>query len=64
MSSPKLAQIPADIAAVADYSAYARERLGEQAWAYLAGGAADELTLQTTAKPSTACACAAGFCRT
>ncbi len=46
MSSPKLTQIPADIAAVADYSAYARERLGEQAWAYLAGGAADELTLQ------------------
>ncbi|MGP9824249.1 alpha-hydroxy acid oxidase [Ectopseudomonas khazarica] len=41
-----LQQIPADIAAVGDYQAYARERMNEQAWAYLAGGAADELTLQ------------------
>ena len=41
-----LHQIPADIAAVGDYQAYARERMSEQAWAYLAGGAADELTLQ------------------
>ncbi|WP_333982700.1 alpha-hydroxy acid oxidase [Ectopseudomonas khazarica] len=41
-----LQQIPADIAAVGDYQAYARERMSEQAWAYLAGGAADELTLQ------------------
>lgn len=42
---PKLQQIPASIAAVADYETYARERMSEQAWAYLAGGAADELTL-------------------
>lgn len=41
-----LQQIPADIAAVGDYQAYARERMSEQAWAYMAGGAADELTLQ------------------
>lgn len=41
-----LQQIPADIAAVGDYQAYARERMSEQAWAYLAGGSADELTLQ------------------
>ncbi|MFG0415940.1 alpha-hydroxy acid oxidase [Pseudomonas sp. zjy_8] len=41
-----LQQIPADIATVGDYQAYARERMSEQAWAYLAGGAADELTLQ------------------
>ncbi|HEX2889244.1 alpha-hydroxy acid oxidase, partial [Vineibacter terrae] len=41
----KLQQIPAAIAAVADYEAFARERVSEQAWAYVAGGAADELTL-------------------
>jgi 4-hydroxymandelate oxidase len=45
MPLPKLQQIPAEIAAVADYEPFARERLSEQAWAYLAGGAADELTL-------------------
>jgi len=43
---PKLQQIPASIAAVADYEAFARERMSEQAWAYMAGGAADELTLR------------------
>lgn len=42
---PKLQQIPAEIAAVADYEPFARERMTPQAWAYLAGGAADELTL-------------------
>lgn len=42
----KLARIPAAIAAVADYEPYARERVTEQAWAYMAGGAADELTLR------------------
>ncbi|ERI53294.1 hypothetical protein N878_16035, partial [Pseudomonas sp. EGD-AK9] len=45
MPLPKLQQIPAEIAALADYERFARERLSEQAWAYLAGGAADELTL-------------------
>ncbi|MBO1075828.1 alpha-hydroxy acid oxidase [Roseomonas marmotae] len=37
--------IPPDIAAVADYEPHARRRMGENAWAYVAGGAADELTL-------------------
>jgi 4-hydroxymandelate oxidase len=45
MPLPKLQQIPAEIAALADYERFARERLSEQAWAYLSGGAADELTL-------------------
>ncbi|WP_330115015.1 alpha-hydroxy acid oxidase [Pseudomonas sp. JS3066] len=39
------AQIPADIAAVSDYEVFARERMTPSAWAYLSGGAADELTL-------------------
>ncbi|GAB3369494.1 alpha-hydroxy acid oxidase [Azotobacter armeniacus] len=43
---PKLQQIPASIAAVADYEPFARERMSELAWAYMAGGAADELTLR------------------
>jgi len=42
----KLQQIPASIAAVADYEPFARERMTEQAWAYASGGAADELTLR------------------
>jgi len=43
---PKLQQIPAEIAAVTDYEAFARARMSESAWAYMAGGAADELTLR------------------
>ncbi|CAD5107969.1 alpha-hydroxy acid oxidase [Zestomonas carbonaria] len=43
---PKLQQIPPSIAAVADYEPFARERMSEQAWAYIAGGSADELTLR------------------
>lgn len=42
---PKLQQIPAEIACVADYEPFARERMTPSAWAYLAGGAADESTL-------------------
>ncbi|MGA6107684.1 alpha-hydroxy acid oxidase [Pseudomonas solani] len=42
---PPLQQIPASIAAVSDYEPFARERMTPQAWAYMAGGAADELTL-------------------
>ena len=42
---PKLTQIPPSVAAVADYEPLARERMSAQAWAYIAGGAADELTL-------------------
>lgn len=43
---PPLEQIPPQIAAVEDYERYARERMSEQAWAYVSGGAADEQTLQ------------------
>ncbi|MBW6398770.1 alpha-hydroxy-acid oxidizing protein [Roseomonas sp. HJA6] len=39
-------QIPADVASLADYERHARGRLSEQAWAYVAGGAADEITLR------------------
>lgn len=42
---PPLQQIPPQIVAVADYEPYACERMSAQAWAYLAGGAADERTL-------------------
>jgi 4-hydroxymandelate oxidase len=37
--------IPPDIAALTDYEPHARRRMGETAWAYVSGGAADELTL-------------------
>jgi 4-hydroxymandelate oxidase len=43
---PPWAQIPPEIASVADYEPWARERLTASAWAYLAGGAGDELTLR------------------
>lgn len=44
-SLPPLAQIPPEITTVADYEPYARERMSPAAWAYISGGAADELTL-------------------
>lgn len=44
--APRLAAIPREIVAAADYEAFARARLDDNAWAYLAGGAADELTLR------------------
>lgn len=37
-----MATIPADVVAVDDYIAYARERLNPQAWAYFSGGVGDE----------------------
>ena len=43
---PPLTSIPADIASLADYEPYARERMSPGAWAYFSGGAADEITLQ------------------
>lgn len=43
---PPLAAIPRDIAAVADYEHFARERMSSQVWAWLTGGAGDELTLR------------------
>lgn len=42
----KLQSIPPSIAAVTDYEPFARERVTEQAWAYVSGGAADEITLR------------------
>lgn len=42
----KLQQIPPEIASLGDYETFARERVSEQAWAYLAGAAGDELTLR------------------
>lgn len=42
--------IPADVAALTDYEPHARRRMGENAWAYIAGGAADELTLRWNAE--------------
>lgn len=48
MTAPlaKLQAIPPSIATVRDYETAARERLTEQAWAYIAGGASDEITLR------------------
>ncbi|MCX7899544.1 MAG: alpha-hydroxy-acid oxidizing protein, partial [Methylocystis sp.] len=43
---PKLERIPSTVASVSDYEPLARERMTEQQWAYLSGGAADEITLQ------------------
>jgi 4-hydroxymandelate oxidase len=41
---PKLERIPREIAALTDYEAFARDRLDDNAWAYLAGAAGDGLT--------------------
>lgn len=43
MSDPT---IPADIVAVTDYEPFARDRLDPGTWAYIAGGVADERTLE------------------
>lgn len=43
---PPLQQVPAQIAAVDDYEAFARERMAPEVWAWLSGGAADELTVR------------------
>lgn len=43
---PKLQQIPPTAVAVTDYEDLARERVSANAWAFLAGGAADEWTLR------------------
>ncbi len=43
---PPLERIPAEIACVEDYERFARERMTGAAFAYVAGGAADELTLR------------------
>ncbi|MEO6993610.1 MAG: alpha-hydroxy acid oxidase [Lacunisphaera sp.] len=43
---PPLSAIPLEIVSVADYKAFARARLDDNAWAYLSGGTADEITLR------------------
>ncbi|MGV3658899.1 MAG: alpha-hydroxy acid oxidase [Prosthecobacter sp.] len=43
---PPLTQIPPDVVALTDYEPLARQHLGEHAWAYYSGGAADEITLR------------------
>ncbi len=45
----KLVRIPPEIAAPWDYAPYARDRVSDAAWAYLDGGAADELTARRNA---------------
>ncbi|WP_017444842.1 alpha-hydroxy acid oxidase [Gayadomonas joobiniege] len=49
MSASYLSQIPADIASLDDYKKYAKKNLSEQAWAYIAGASADEVTLRDNA---------------
>jgi 4-hydroxymandelate oxidase len=43
---PLLEKIPPEIVAVSDYEPFARARLDDNAWAYLSGGTADEITLR------------------
>ena len=45
MVTPALTAIPQDIVCAADYERHAREHMSGPTWAYLQGGAADELTL-------------------
>lgn len=42
--------IPSDIVSAADYERYAQHYIDDAAWAYLQGGAADELTLSSNEK--------------
>lgn len=44
MPAMPLTAIPSDIVCAADYERYARNHIDDAAWAYLQGGAADELT--------------------
>ena len=43
---PPLTRIPADAVCLADYERHAQRRMTASTWAYLNGGAADELTLR------------------
>lgn len=45
-----MSAIPADIVSLADYEHYAREKMDPKVWAYMAGGAADELTMQENSR--------------
>lgn len=44
LNAVPLTAIPSDIVCAADYERYARNHINDAAWAYLQGGAADELT--------------------
>lgn len=46
MSDPLIEPLPEGVVNLADFEPAARARLNEQAWAYLSGGAADEITLR------------------
>jgi len=46
MSASPTSRIPADFVALCDYERHARERLDANAWAWVSGGAADEITLR------------------
>lgn len=46
MSTPGREPLPAGVVTLADHQAHAKSRLDDQAWAYFAGAAGDELTLQ------------------
>ncbi|MBW3550713.1 MAG: alpha-hydroxy-acid oxidizing protein, partial [Proteobacteria bacterium] len=46
---PPLEQVPPQIAAIGDYDAFARDRMSKAVWAWLSGGAADEITLRENA---------------
>lgn len=47
--APPLARIPPDLVAAGDYERAARAHLDDNAWAYLQGGAADELSVEENA---------------
>jgi len=44
--APAIEALPTGVANLADFEAPARARVSESAWAYLSGGAADEITLR------------------
>jgi len=44
MSSPMMGQIPAGVVNLSDHEAHARQVLDDNAWAYFAGGAGDEIS--------------------
>jgi 4-hydroxymandelate oxidase len=46
MTTPRIEALPEGLANLADFEAPARARVTEAAWAYLSGGAADEITLR------------------
>jgi len=46
MSTPRIEALPNGLANLADFEAHAHARVDANAWAYLNGGAADELTLR------------------